>query len=387
MIHQILRRSFPCIAVLGILSSPVGAQPDTQPAPASELPSIPLTRMLGDSTSGAEPFPASPLSPGVGLTPTRTESPFREFGGSVTVIDAPQIVNSQQTYFRNLLQTTPGLDLAQNGGPGTVTSVFMRGQSSRATKVLVDGIPINDPSSPTRAFDFGSLNTMEIERVEVLRGPQSTLYGADAVGGVINIITKRGEGPMQGWISTMGGSYGTYEDIVHISGGTSQGYYSFGASCFGTTGFSQADRRYGRYFDTENDPSRQTTLSTRFGWTPAENFDVDVVLRYLKSQVALGSFNRPTPPFDPPLVTYDPLTSSQNEQFYGRVAARYALLDGDLEQRIAYNRFQVNRDFSDPNNQWSPVYALPRQYRQVRIPGQPALDRAQPLHAWLRLSD
>ena len=83
-----------------------------------------------------------------------------------------------------------------------------------------------------------------------------------------------------------------------------------------------------------------------------ENFDVDVVLRYLKSQVALDSFNRA--PFD--LVTDDPLTSSQNEQFYGRVAARWALFDGVLEQRVAYNRYQVDRDFSDPNSSFPPTF-------------------------------
>ena len=182
----------------------------------------------------------------------------REFGGSVSVIDGPQIVNSQQPFLRDLLQTTPGLDIAQNGGPGRVASVFLRGQSSRATKVLVDGIPINDPSSPQRTFDFGSFNTLEIERIEVLRGPQSTLYGSDAVGGVINIITKRGQGPPRAWISTSGGSYGTFENVGHVSGGNSQGYYSAGASWFDTDGFSVANQRYGRPFNTENDAYRQT---------------------------------------------------------------------------------------------------------------------------------
>jgi vitamin B12 transporter len=314
-----------------------------------DLPTLPPTRVVGT------PFPAGPSLPSdVGVTPTRTETPLREFGGSVSVIDQAKIVNSGQPFLRNVLQTTPGLDVIQNGGPGRVATVFLRGQSSRATKVLVDGIPINDPSSPQRTFDFGALNTLEIERVEVLRGPQSTLYGSDAVGGVINVITKRGQGPMQGWVSSMGGSYGTFENVAHVSGGNDQGYYSFGASEFETRGFSVANRRYGRPFNTENDPYRQNTLSTRFGWTPHEDFDVDVVLRYLRGTAALDSFNQA--PFD--LITDDRLTSSRNEQFYGRVAARLALLDGDLENRVAYNRFNINRDFSDPNSFFPPTLSV-----------------------------
>ena len=91
----------------------------------------------------------------------------------------------------------PGLNVVQTGGPGGQTSVFMRGTNSNHVKVLVDGIDVSDPSSPNDAFDFGQFLTGDIARVEILRGPQSGLYGSDAIGGVINIITKSGDGPPQ----------------------------------------------------------------------------------------------------------------------------------------------------------------------------------------------
>src|SRR4051812_26582328 len=170
--------------------STLGTVAEAQEPP--ELPTLPPTRVVGTPTPTPAAEPA--FFPSVGVTPTRTESPLREFGGSVSVITQPQIANSEQPFLRDLLQTVPGLDFVQNGGPGRVGTVFLRGQSSRATKVLVDGIPINDPSSPQRTFDFGGFSALEVERIEVLRGPQSTLYGSDAVGGVINIITKKGYG-------------------------------------------------------------------------------------------------------------------------------------------------------------------------------------------------
>ena len=112
----------------------------------------------------------------------------------MTVVTAAEIEARQERTFADVLKDIPGLNVVQTGGPGGVTSVFMRGTNSNHTKVLIDGIDAGViPSNSTGAFDFGQLLTQDIERVEVLRGPQSGLYGSDAIGGVINIITKAGD--------------------------------------------------------------------------------------------------------------------------------------------------------------------------------------------------
>jgi vitamin B12 transporter len=122
------------------------------------------------------------------------------------------------------LAFVPGLNVVQTGGPGGQTSI------SNHTKVLIDGIDVSDPSTPNRTFDFGQMLAMDIERVEVLRGPQSGLYGADALGGVILIYTKKGSGPPKATTLIEGGSFGTFNQTTSISGGTNKYNYSVNIS-------------------------------------------------------------------------------------------------------------------------------------------------------------
>ncbi len=131
------------------------------------------------------------------VTATRIPTPQSQIASSITVITAEDIAARQEQSLPDALKEVPGLNLVQSGGPGGQTSVFMRGTNSNHTKVLVDGIDLSDPSNPTGAFDFAHFLMQDIQKIEVLRGPQSGLYGSDAIGGVVNIITKSGNGPAQ----------------------------------------------------------------------------------------------------------------------------------------------------------------------------------------------
>ena len=113
------------------------------------------------------------------VTATRIPTPELEIASSVTVVTAEEIAARQIRTLPDLLKEVPGLNVVQSGGPGGQTSVFMRGTNSNHTKVLIDGIDVGDPSSSNASFDFGQLLTQDIQKVEVLRGPQSGLYGSD----------------------------------------------------------------------------------------------------------------------------------------------------------------------------------------------------------------
>src|SRR3954453_5216154 len=130
------------------------------------------------------------------VSATRIETPISEIGSSITLIPAEEIERKQERRLPDVLRTVPGLNVVQTGGRGGKRSLFTRGPNSNHTKVLIDGIDANDPSQDG-VFDFGQVLTSDIAQVEVLRGPQSSLYGSDAIGGVINIVTRTGKGPPQ----------------------------------------------------------------------------------------------------------------------------------------------------------------------------------------------
>ncbi|HUN11910.1 MAG TPA: TonB-dependent receptor plug domain-containing protein, partial [Rhabdaerophilum sp.] len=126
------------------------------------------------------------------ITANRSPTAIQRTGSAISVISGEEVAKTNQASMVNVLRNVPGLDVTETGGPGGTTSVRIRGANAGQTLVLIDGVRVNDPSSGSGEFDFATIAPGLIDRVEVLRGPQSALYGSDAIGGVINIITKRG---------------------------------------------------------------------------------------------------------------------------------------------------------------------------------------------------
>ena len=178
-----------------------------------------------DSSTTATSADATTV-PQVVVTATRVPTPVEQVASSITIVGSDEIEAKQYESLPDILQDVPGLNLVQTGGEGGATSVFMRGTKPNHTKVLVDGIDVSDPTTPSGAFDFSAIPAADIERVEVLRGPQSGLYGSDAIGGVINIITKKGSGPAQFTASVEGGSFATFNQTAGVSGSTDRFNYS-----------------------------------------------------------------------------------------------------------------------------------------------------------------
>ena len=149
--------------------------------------------------------PDTVVLPETVVTATRVPTLVDQIAAGVTVIDRQTIETRGYTTLADALETVPGLHIVQSGGPGGQASVFIRGTNSNDVLVLRDGVPVNDPSDPTGAYNFGVDTLADVERIEVVRGPMSSLWGSAAVGGVINLITRTGSGGPHGTVELAGG--------------------------------------------------------------------------------------------------------------------------------------------------------------------------------------
>lgn len=278
------------------------------------------------------------------VTATRVETPMEEIASSVTVISSLEIERKQKTHVLEVLRGVPGLNVVQTGGTGRQTSIFIRGANSEHTLVMIDGVEVNDPISPGRSFDFAHLAVDNIERIEVLRGPQSTLYGSDAIGGVINIITKKGEGKPKFFLSAEGGSFTTFRETAGLSGGNKWINYSLGLSRYDTKGISAASKKNGNY---EKDGYDNTSLSTRLGFTPIENLNIDFLLRYINAESEIDTWVYNVGVVD------DPNYIQKLEQFLFKTQAELSLFDKRWNQRLGLavnDHDRYNKNKKDPQH-------------------------------------
>jgi vitamin B12 transporter len=229
--------------------------------------------------------------PEITITATRISTSPANTSSSATVISGDAIARSQQPFVADVLRGEPGVNVAATGQPGSQTQVFLRGASPDGTLVLVDGIPVNNAFN--NSFDFSTLPVNNIERIEILRGPQSTLYGSEALGGVINIVTKTGGGPPTGSLQAEYGSFNSLLTRGNFS--ASEGKFSFS----GDASFRSTDN------DRTNSAYQGINFSGRLGYKFSDQFKASFLATYLKSKD--GSPND--------IYTDDPNDSLKNENY------------------------------------------------------------------------
>jgi vitamin B12 transporter len=259
----------------------------------------------------------------------RLPTPKDQVAGSITVLTAKDLEREQQTTVAGALREIPGVDVIQEGGDGRNTTVSLRGSGSNRTLVFVDGVEVNDPigNGGSGGFDFSSLTADNVERIEVLRGSQSALYGPDATGGVIQIFTKKSQGPLQGSLTNEIGSLGYLRSALGVNGGDRWLDYSVQVSHVRDTGFSAAASAPNQTTPLENDGTQNTVVSSRFESNPVSFMTLRLVQRYTeaKTDVDAGAFE------DEP----DHINQTRD-----------SLLEGEVETRLLDNHWQQTFSFS-----------------------------------------
>jgi len=284
--------------------------------------------------------PAQPPLEDVVVVANRMAEPLTRVGNSVTVLTATDIQASQAVLVADVLAQTPGITLVRNGGIGQPTSVFIRGADSQQTMVLIDGVPVNDPSAPSGGYDFGNLLTGDIARIEILRGAQSTLYGSQAIGGVISIVTSEPTAQLGGGGSAEHGSHGTDYLTANAGGKTTDVSWKLAGQYLNTDGISAFDKAFG---GKELDASRQTGLSGRLRYEFAPSAELDLRGYYAHARTNFDGYDTPT------FTLGDDAEYGTTSQFAQYAGLNLRGADGHLLNRIAFQYTDYDRHSYDPN--------------------------------------
>ncbi len=301
-----------------------------------------MTKFLLLLTAVAIASPASaqdiPDTPDLVVTATRVAQPASEVGQAVTVIDRAEIERRQTIVVSDLLATTPGVTVTRNGTLGALTGVRIRGAEADQTLVVIDGVRVNDPSSTGGGFDFGNLLSSSVERIEVLRGPNSVPWGSQAIGGVVNIVTAA---PTEGVQARANAEYG-YADSVFASAGVSGKTGPVSGSLTG--GYLRTDGISSAASGSERDGYRQYGATGRVGVEFAPGIGLDLRGYFADSRVEIDDG------FDPKtFVVADGPAYGTTQELYGYAGLHANLADGRFNNRVAFTIADINRDnFSMP---------------------------------------
>lgn len=272
------------------------------------------------------------------VTANKTETPYYALGSSVSVITSEEISRQNLRTVVDVLRALPGLSITQQGGPGKLAYVYIRGSNSNHTLVIIDGVKMNDASSPNNAFDFSTLNTNDVERIEIVRGPQSTLYGSEAVAGVINIITKRGTDKPQFNFSGEGGSNNYYRGNISAQGKSGILNYAVTATKNGSDGISSSDARFG---NKEKDRYTNNSIYSRLGFDLSSIAKLDMIYKFTKMETWLDQNEK---------LGDDPNFNFNIEEQLFKSGLSLSLFDGRWQQQInasLVKRFSRSLDLVD----------------------------------------
>ena len=264
---------------------------------------------------------------------TRIPAGAKDIGSSLYIISEDQIKARGFKDAIDAISSAPGVTSKQNGSFGGVGTIRIRGASSSQTLVLVDGVPVNDSSSPAGGYNFEYLNTSNIQSIEVLKGSQSTLWGSDAIGGVINIYTKQPESTSFGASAEIG-SFGLKRGSADINFAGSNSRFRVSTSKTSVDGISKADEKDG---NSEDDGFESESYSM------SVSIDLDSLilkgsLSYMESQVEYDSYGFAT-------GVQDGDERSNTDEFIGSISAIFDLFDDKLQNSIFISQSDINRDY------------------------------------------
>ncbi len=271
----------------------------------------------------------------------RTPQAADTVGASVTVLTAPDLRADQETALSDILQRTPGVQVTRNGGPGGLTSLRIRGAESDQTVVLVDGVKLNDPSATGGGYNFADLLVGDVSRVEVLRGPQSVLYGSEAIGGVVNVVTAAPTRALEGDAQLEAGSYGTGYAKAAVGGVQGPLTFRLAGQAYTTDGVSAFDERLG---GSERDGYRNAGLAGRLTYAFTPDVSADLRGYWVDARAKFDGFDFSGPP-DYGLA--DDAEFGRTREAVGYAGLNAAVLDGRLRNRVAFQYAGTQRDNYD----------------------------------------
>lgn len=292
----------------------------------------PILPVLLSATSAVAQEPTSPLEEVV-VTSSRVAMPLRQVGTSVTVISRDEIQQRGFNSLYEILRSQPAVAASNAGGLGSTTSVRIRGEEGYRTLVLIDDIDISDSSGTQVSPRFEQLLSSGIQRVEILRGPQGLMYGADA-GGVISISSLAPESGLAGQVSAEAGRYGTQQYAGHIGGNNETVDFSLSVADLESDGFNA------RTTDTtlrDDDGYSNTTVHARLGWNVSEDLRLGLVARDVEGDNEFDACFT-VDSFSP---TND--CSDDFDQQVWRVVGNYD--HGSLTHELAYSENETDREF------------------------------------------